>query len=643
MGKRLLVLALFIFALVFPAAADVVDTNGELRLGMGARVLLRFDPAAGAQPGELTLRAIGGAGVRTIPLTARDLGELRALVLDPGRYSLEVEVTRHRRVGRELDASEGDMAIGTIVLPASPAIRGTVVERKTAKPLAGVRVAISDDYAVETDARGRFELYADGEWPADVVLLRRGFGTKRVALPAAATDVELETIALARGATLRLEIERGSEKGPLTVRIAKHDVVKTASASENVVVFDDLDGGAHPLLIEGDEPLKRLSMSVFLTSGESRTVHVQLPGGHVYGRFTLGSRPLAAADLFLTHDADEWRTKVTTDADGLWQSAVWRRGDFNVSVTGGEIDGPPQHVGTLNIPEGLAPRIDFDVPDRRVTGKVIAADGSPIADVTLALETMGAGPRTVRRVSSGRNGEFVYLGVRAGKQALRVVTADGRLRPETISFQIETGDQRREVKVVLKDGARRTVEVVDHHGVPRGDAVVLCVAAGEIRSAATTDSRGEAAIETPLGEASTLYVVPREGSLVSRPIAAGEEARGALALRIPPASVAIDLVAKETDGTAVPEVAFLMRFNGEIVPPEVVREMQRIQGARLFTDEEGKARLANLPTGFYEFWPYRSDDEIAALLETAGALDAPIGFNARVGENRVTVRFERRH
>jgi hypothetical protein len=99
-------------------------------------------------------------------------------------------------------------------------------------------------------------------------------------------------------------------------------------------------------------------------------------------------------------------------------------------------------------------------------------------------------------------------------------------------------------------------------------------------------------------------------------------------------------VTRTVEGTAVPEVAFMMRFNGEVVPAEVVREMQAHQGVRLTTDDAGLARLPNVPPGFYEFWPFRTEDEVAAILDTAFA--PPVGFNARVGENRVTVRFAKR-
>jgi hypothetical protein len=439
------------------------------------------------------------------------------------------------------------------------------------------------------------------------------------------------TAAHAQGAKLRIEFDRGAEKGPLTVRIAHHPAVKTAKPAESTVVFDDLPAGARELLIEGDAPLKVMSVMTFLDAQQTTRLRIAIPSGFVYGKFTLGGHALASREVVLDSDAESRRTRLTTGADGSYQSVVWRRGDYNVVLDG-------QSVGTLVIPEGLAPHVDLDIPDRHISGRVTTADGAPVSGVVLALETNGA-RHTMRRITTDADGGFTYSGVETGKQTLRVVTAEGLLRPGPIDFALGAADDERDVHVVLDDGVRRIVDVVDHHDVPRGDVNVLCVAGGQIRSSAKTGAKGEVAIDVPRGEGCTLYVLPREGALAIHRIASDVEAeKGRIRITLPSVSAAIDLVAKRTDGTAMPEVAFLMRYNGDIVPLAVVREI-----GVLYTDGDGVARLPRVPPGFYEFWPYRSDDEMAALLETAGALDPPIRLNAKVGENRVEVRFAKRH
>jgi hypothetical protein len=301
-----------------------------------------------------------------------------------------------------------------------------------------------------------------------------------------------------------------------------------------------------------------------------------------------------------------------------------------VSFDGAE----PTFAGFLVVPEGPAPNVDFEVPDRRVTGRVLTAEGWPAAEVLVTLESQGP-PRRVLRRSTDANGAFSYYAVPPGKQILRVIAAEKRLRPDPLQFDLDGA--RRDVVIKLSNGQRRDVEVVDAHGDPVANAKVLCVTGAEIRATSTTDEKGVAGIDTPQ-DASLLYVVPKDGSFATRRLVAADPDR--VRLRIPSGGAAIELVAKTVEGAAVPEVAFMMRFNGEVVPAEVVREMQVHQGARLTTDDAGLAHLPSVPPGFYEFWPFRTADEVQAILDSAS--EPQIAFNARVGENRVTVRFQKR-
>lgn len=444
-----------------------------------------------------------------------------------------------------------------------------------------------------------------------------------------------------RGA-LRVRFIRGAEKGAITVRVTRPGereaiAVKTVPRTETAVSFDALELGRYDLLVEGDEPLKRLATFALVKPGKTEA-SVALPAGMVFGRVTLGGHPYKT-EVTLTHSVDSWSTKLTTDDEGTYASGVWRRGEFDVAVSGRGIQ--MTTVGTLTIPDGLTPRVDFDVPDRQVTGRVTTADGAPVSGAVVALETTTPGFRRATRRTTDANGEFLYFGVGAGSQSLRVVSAEGHLRPDAVQFALGAADTHREVAVVLKTGQRRRIEVVDHHEAPSAGTTIVCVTNGEIRSVATTDAKGWADLATPLGEASTLYVLPHEGSLAVQRLDGGRR-DASLRIRVPPGTAAIDLLARVTDGAALPEVAFLVRFNGDIIPPEVVREMQRHQGVRLQTDERGVARLPNVPPGYYEFWPVRTDDEIVAIVDTAGAIAPPISLNARVGENRVTVRFEKK-
>ena len=85
----------------------------------------------------------------------------------------------------------------------------------------------------------------------------------------------------------------------------------------------------------------------------------------------------------------------------------------------------------------------------------------------------------------------------------------------------------------------------------------------------------------------------------------------------------------------MPPFALLMRFNGELVPPAVADELPIL----LMTGPESEALLENIPSGSYEFWPYRTEDEAQSIVASAAALLAPIQVNVRMGENKIAVKF----
>jgi len=92
----------------------------------------------------------------------------------------------------------------------------------------------------------------------------------------------------------------------------------------------------------------------------------------------------------------------------------------------------------------------------------------------------------------------------------------------------------------------------------------------------------------------------------------------------------------------MPSLSLLMRYNGELLPPDIAHLLESQQGQALTTDESGVARLAHIPPGVYEFWPYTADSEAEAVLASMSTMAAPIVVNVITGENEAVVRFQKR-
>jgi hypothetical protein len=89
----------------------------------------------------------------------------------------------------------------------------------------------------------------------------------------------------------------------------------------------------------------------------------------------------------------------------------------------------------------------------------------------------------------------------------------------------------------------------------------------------------------------------------------------------------------------MPPFSLLMRYDGALVPIEVAEELNTMQGLQLATGENSEALLRNIPSGSYEFWPYRTTEEAEAIVASGEAFAAPILVNVHEGENKIAVKF----
>lgn len=123
---------------------------------------------------------------------------------------------------------------------------------------------------------------------------------------------------------------------------------------------------------------------------------------------------------------------------------------------------------------------------------------------------------------------------------------------------------------------------------------------------------------------------------------ARDEVQGRAAIHLPSVSSSLLIRALTTDGQTMPPLSLLMRFNGELIPVEVAEELASVQGLQLATGANSEALLKNIPSGSYEFWPYRSESEAESIVAAGSTFAAPIQVNVRTGENKIAVKFARR-
>jgi len=616
--------------------------------GTPVRFAVRFAPEAErAGSGTLTLLAIAAGRKWIVPIDRPNAGKLRAVLAPRGSYELGLQLAHYRRIWRALRGDDGaPVAAGTIPVPASPSIRGSVVSGEA--PVSGATVTLEPGGgSVMTDTAGRFVAEALDSWPKYLQVTKKGLGTRAVALPSTEADVTVPPVAMNRGFTLKVKVARGSVTGPLDVDVAR-DVVenrkswlgtKRVPAGSDTATFDDLEPGTYVVLARGKHPLQRAAAKALVNPAPKNDIEIRLLPALLQGHFAMGGTPLGNARVNVICADQAWTSDVDLDAAGRLREPLWQRPDCDFAIRGGGIRA--RWISTVSLGHLIGLNWEVDVPPHSVTGRVVDSTGLPARDALVWIRVQGESQSRTIQARTDDNGEFAFDGLPAGPATVRAVV-EGFLVPDPVRLEIGESDTTRDVQLRVSPGFLRTVDVVDAHGAPAFGAEVICATGGSVRGTAVTDVHGRAVVGTP-ADASTLYVLPREGSLLIQRMDGGANASGdTLRVVVPAPTSSLSIAALSTEGAPLPGLMLLMRYNGELVPPEVARHMRGRQGVTLETDDQGETKLDHIPAGVYEFWPYHTEAEAEAFVASASVTSAPITVNVRTGENHTTVRFRKR-
>lgn len=446
----------------------------------------------------------------------------------------------------------------------------------------------------------------------------------------------------ASAATLNVEVRRQGFTGAIQVAVAPRvdgmtpewSAAKTLPAGDqSAVSFDGLPAGLYVVMASGPQPLQRLSARVNLGSDGS-TVRLVIPKSKTELRATLAGEPLARAGIVITHRELRWSTEAETDEEGRFAGALWEEALYTANVRRHPMSGPYSADVWLSSKPGT-----IDVPDRHVTGRVLA-DGKPLAGAVVDLRSEhGESIRTVR-TRSAPDGRFEFFGVFEGALAL-TARAPSYLDSDAIAFELHAAKERHSVDVELARGEPRAVRVMDAHGTPIAGATLITSCDGHVKSTAVTNAEGDADVALPPGASCAIYALPDEGSIAVAPVVEPVEDSKPLLIRVAEGASSLRLALKSTAGEPFPAMSLLMRIDGVVVPPSIARVLAS-RGFPLTTNEAGSISLQRIPRGTYEFWPYRTSSEGQMLYETATEFDAPISVEVLTGENNATVRFQAR-
>ena len=435
---------------------------------------------------------------------------------------------------------------------------------------------------------------------------------------------------------------RGTDQ-PLDVVLLLHDGDawqqvdrKTLSASIHFVGFSSLQSGVYQVLVRGGTSTEQLATKVVIGDGDTRRAAIVIDPVIVVGHLPAGSS--GPGSIYLRNRDFEWRGAINIQPDGTFRFPLWQRGTFTYAVRSSALTN--SYSGTIDL-KGLSP-IPFRIvsPDGRITGIVRDAKSeSPVRGASVALLTNNSGDEHHGSAMTDVDGRFHFDGVRLGRQMIRIISPR-HLEPTPVVFDLDPTHTHREVDVRLDPGRQPPVSVFDADDRPVANATLLVVADARRRSRATTDESGSARVALPENEAATLFVIPNEGAFGVLRIDPAEN--GAVKIRLLRASASLRIQACTKDGKPMPRFSLLMRYNGAVVPLEVAEELSVVQRLQFVTDETSETNLRKIPPGKYEFWPYRSQEEVESILALSLDIAPPIQVDVHPGENSIAVTFAAR-
>lgn len=410
---------------------------------------------------------------------------------------------------------------------------------------------------------------------------------------------------------------------------------KTLPADSRRVRFDGLASGIYQLRLRGAAQTEQLGTKIAVGADDVRRVTIAVQPFTVSGRVTFGGADLGTGALLLRHQELRWRAAIPIAADGTFRAPFWQRGTFTSDVRSPAL--PTSFTDTVE----LAEKLDIAIPDGRITGILRdAKSNAPVPNAVIALQTILADGEQHVRLTTGPDGKFDFVGIRYGRHVVRVFPPE-HLEPEPVAFTLDDTHRLREVDLRLDAGRAVALTVIDRENDPVANAKIFAVTDGKLRARTATDEDGRATIAVPAGEAATLFAIGEEGPFGMLRVPREAE-KGRLQFYLPRSTSSLLIRAQTTTGAAMPPFSLLMRYNGVLVPPEVAEELSAVQGLQLVTSADSEALLRNIPSGSYEFWPYRTDGEAESIVASADALLAPIQVNVKMGENKIAVKFAAR-
>ena len=569
-------------------------------------------------------------------LPARDLGAVRTIRLPAGAYRMTLRAPQYR------DASAVLADGARLVLRRIPAISGRILTAG-GEPVPNVvlQPSLAGDSCL-SGPDGAFRCEIAAAWPRSLSIAHPGFGTRVLSIDPIERDTDLGEIRLARGARLTVRVDASGKTPEVAIQLFRGDTQvaerRRVPANSLPIEFADLDPGTYRLLVKGARPLEQRA-SMIEVKPEDNEQLIAIEPSELTLRVYSGSQPESDASIVLKSFQGRWTGAVKTDASGPAVEPLWQLGTFTASVRLPGAATP--FLDHRDFSAGEKQRWTLQLPTGRIEGRVISDSGTSISNAEVHLVTDDGDSTTALRTKTDEAGHYVFDRVRAGSQTVSS-EAEGYLPSDAQRFRTAESDAARSVDLILRRGQSKRVNIVDARGLSLANAVIFEMVGDRLLNVFSCDATGQADVQLPAAENPVLLAVPPSGSFAVHRVTSVDRDLTSIRIVVPDPIATLDLKTETTDHQPVRGVHFLVRYDGESIPFDVLMQLAQRFGLDFQTGSVGTVKISNLPSGMYELWPYMTVDEARSLM-LANELPAPLRMAIVAGDNAATLTFRPKH
>jgi hypothetical protein len=514
--------------------------NIEVRLDRSEGVAGQVD-FAGREPLEhLTVwvetRSADGATQANPEQVTIDHGKFRIDLQAPGTYSFRFDAGdfEPQRVADVYVPPRTYADLGRVLLRSGSGAVGTLIDAKTAAPVAGAAVELQPSGVSQfrelrygkairaiTNAEGEFRVSGatEGSYLLRVQASAYPMWFKSFSLSAEEIR-QFGQIALGEGTDVGgLVVNRARVAQPaLVVRFFDEaaeiatPLKETTSANDGTFNGVRLPPGRYLVRLSSDRLL--LSQPFEISDGErEKTLDLEIPTVHVTGMVRHGGKPVSGGTLSLVEQLDpgERQGKIILHGGGIAAGTVMTFGTAGsmmlLDVSGsGEFASDHVMPGVmtatyrgddgrvwerqLTVPDTAVYEAAIDLRGTRLNGLVVDQDGATVAGAQLKLITQNGEPAA--STSSADDGEFEFTDLESGSYAILTRAAGYRAR-SIPGIGILQGSPPTPMRIVLTPGASGSLTVaLTRSGGSAAEyvPVTLVDAAGLMVRSLPTDSSG---------------------------------------------------------------------------------------------------------------------------------------------------------